>query len=284
MGVGDQRGVELGVEIAGADGVDLQRRAAPSRSPCPWSGSAPRPWWRCRARCSARAERGLHRGDVDDLAGAARDHAPRATAWPTYEDAGQTLVAHEPLPGLGGKSSSGARCCMPALLTRMSIGPIVGLDRVDAARDGGVVGHVERRRVRPWRRRRAARPRAASSAARRGRSARRSAPARPGRRPAQGRCPRLEPVTSASRPVRSKSRMTISPGSSRRSCCDQTRGGAGLSTCRGSGLRRRQYPPDRRGSSQDPFAHLRRPFLHDACRATVHLIRRRHYARPHHGR
>ena len=56
----------------------------------------------------------------------------RAHAWPTLKTP-ETFVLHQPLEVLGGKSSSGARCCTPALLTRMSIGPIVASNASIAA-------------------------------------------------------------------------------------------------------------------------------------------------------
>ena len=47
----------------------------------------------------------------------------RAHAWATLKTP-VTFVASSRSNASGGKSSSGARCCSPALLTRMSIGPV----------------------------------------------------------------------------------------------------------------------------------------------------------------
>ena len=55
----------------------------------------------------------------------------RATAWPTRK-ALVTLVAIRAFQSSSGNSVNGARRCIPALLTQMSIGPTVSSIRGDA--------------------------------------------------------------------------------------------------------------------------------------------------------
>ena len=76
-------------------------------------------------RNAGTGELALHRSDVDDLALAARDHVP-GDGLADVEDA-RNVGAEQLLPLLDGKSSSGERNCMPALLTRMSIAPSLSI-------------------------------------------------------------------------------------------------------------------------------------------------------------
>ena len=76
----------------------------------------------------------------------------RATALPTWKTP-EMLVCSSRCHLSSGKSSSGARCWMPALLTRMSIGPTSRSMRSTSASTDGDVGDVEDRAVRPVARR-----------------------------------------------------------------------------------------------------------------------------------
>ena len=155
------------------------------------------------------AELALHRADVDDLAAPARDHAARHRL--ADEEHAVDVGAHQLVPVRPRRTrSSGARRCMPALLTRMSIGADLGLDARDGLGHGGAIGHVEGDGMHRRRRRRAAAPPPVRAwrALRPLRTTRAPAPASP--RASARPMPALEPVTSAMRPVRSKSLRTDS--------------------------------------------------------------------------
>ena len=70
----------------------------------------------------------------------------RATAWPTKKAVSMLVRISSDHFSIG-KSSSGVRNCMPALFTRMPIGPDLRLHGLDAGRDRRGVGGVEGRHV-----------------------------------------------------------------------------------------------------------------------------------------
>ena len=145
------------------------------------------------------AELALHRADVDDLAAAARDHAgapppgrrgTRCRRWCASARASRA----------SSNSSSGARRCMPALLTRMSMAPMSRSMRVDGRRDRRRPRSRRRRRRAPWRlRSRSARAACSSLAVAARVQHHASRRRRPGRRASAKPMPALEPVTSAMR-------------------------------------------------------------------------------------
>jgi hypothetical protein len=81
------------------------------------------------------------RGDVDDLAAAAGDHAARHRA-PDQEYAGQVVADHL-VPGCRRHFVNGARRWMPALLTRMSICPTSASDPCHRVDHGRLGHHIE---------------------------------------------------------------------------------------------------------------------------------------------
>ena len=131
-GIGDQRRVQRRVEIAGGDGVALQAVARPVRGHS-LGQVGDGALGRGVGRDPRAGERGLDPGDVDDLAGARARSCAGATAWPTLKTE-EMLVWSMRSKASAGKSSSGARCCMPALLTRMSMGPVSASKPSTAAR------------------------------------------------------------------------------------------------------------------------------------------------------
>ena len=127
----------------------------------------------------------------------------RAHAWATLKTL-ETLMRISRSKSSGGKSSSGVRCCTPALLTTMSIGPVECLEAVD--RRGAAAWSVTSKASR-----------SAPGSSTRPRASPRSrplsttdAPASASPRASARPIPCEEPVTSARRPARSN-RPAISP-------------------------------------------------------------------------
>ena len=140
-GILDQRLVQRRVEVAWANGVDLQAVAGPvgAHAPREVAHGALRRGVGGDARSRQFA---LHAADVDDLAAAARNHVPRHGACPRRTRC-RGWCAMSSRQSASVNFSSGARRWMPALLTRMSIGPEAGLDGVHAGVHLRGVGDVE---------------------------------------------------------------------------------------------------------------------------------------------
>jgi hypothetical protein len=144
LGILDQRLVQRRVEIAGADGIDLQSVAGPVRAHAARQVAHRALGGGVRGNGRSR-QFALHAADVDDLAATARDHVPGHRA-PHEEDAVQ-VVRDEGVPVRVSEFVERSTSLYAGVVDQDVERAEMGLDGVDARIDLRGIGYVERTHV-----------------------------------------------------------------------------------------------------------------------------------------